>query len=337
MSDLARTVHILMTPGKGLLAADESNLSCAKRFEALNIPCTETTRRNYRELLFTTPHLSQYISGVILFDETIRQKSVHGPTLVDLLQNANIIPGIKVDKGVIDLDNFPDEKITEGLDGLKSRAEEYYKLGARFAKWRAVIKITNNLPTPTAILANTEVLARYSAICQTAGLVPIVEPEVLFEGNHSLERCEHVTTEVLKALFHDLQLHKVDLSGLILKSSFVLAGQNSSQPSSADDIARATLRTFKTAVPHQVNSIVFLSNRQTPIRSTENLQAIANLGPQPWPITFSYSRALQQPALEAWAGETNNTLKAQSIFLQRTHLNSLASLGKYSSEFEPLS
>lgn len=325
-----------MTPGKGLLAADESNASCAKRFEALNIPCTETTRRNYREMLFTTPHIGQYISGVILYDETIRQKSQHGPSLVSILETSSIIPGIKVDKGVIDLENFPDEKITEGLDGLKSRVEEYYQLGARFAKWRAVIKITNNLPTPTAILANTEAFARYSAICQSAGLVPIVEPEVLFEGNHSIERSEQVLTEVLKALFHDLELHRVNLPGLILKSSFVLAGLESSQPSTSDEIAHATLRVFKSTVPHNVGGIVFLSGGQPPIESTKNLQAIAKLGPHPWPITFSYSRALQQQSLEAWAGESQNIIKSQSIFLQRAHLNSLASIGKYQPEFEPV-
>lgn len=332
---LQLTVHTLMTKGKGLFAADESAATCAKRFEALGIPCTETTRRNYREMLFTTPHLSQYISGVILFDETIRQKSHAGPTLISLLQSANILPGIKVDKGLVDLDNFPDEKVTEGLDGLKARVEEYHGLGARFAKWRAVIKITNSLPTSTAILANTELLARYSAICQSAGLVPIVEPEVLFEGNHSLQRCESVTTEVLKALFHDLELHRVDLSGLILKSSFVMAGSESSDLSTAQEIGQATLRTFKTAVPHTIGGIVFLSGGETPERSTANLQAVAAHGPQPWPITFSYSRALQQPSLEAWVGESDNNIKAQTIFLQRAHLNSLASLGKYQPEFEP--
>lgn len=334
MPNLALIAHTLMTSGKGLFAADESAATCAKRFDALNIPCTETTRRNYREMLFSTPHLSQYISGIILYDETIRQQSSAGPSLVQLLHSANIIPGIKVDKGVVDLDNFPDEKITEGLDGLKNRVEEYYKLGARFAKWRAVIKITNSLPTSTAILANTEALARYSAICQSAGLVPIVEPEVLFDGNHSIERAEVVTTEVLKALFHDLDLHQIDLGGLILKSSFVIAGNNSSHPSTPSEVAQATLRAFKAAVPHNVAGIVFLSGGQTPVQSTQNLQAIAELGSQPWPITFSYSRALQQPALEAWAGESQNDLKAQTIFLQRAHLNSLASLGKYLPEFE---
>lgn len=324
-----------MTSGKGLFAADESATTCAKRFDALGIPCTETTRRNYREMLFSTPHLSQYISGVILFDETIRQKSHAGPSLVHILESNNIIPGIKVDKGLVDLANFPDEKVSEGLDGLKARVEEYYQLGARFAKWRAVIKITNSLPTSTAILANTEVLARYSAICQSAGLVPIVEPEVLFEGNHSLERAETVTTEVLKALFHDLELHRVDLSGLILKSSFVMAGSDSSNPSTADEIGQATLRTFKATVPHNVGGIVFLSGGETPEHSTANLQAVASHGPQPWPITFSYSRALQQPSLEAWVGESENIIKAQTIFLQRAQLNSLASLGKYQSGFEP--
>lgn len=334
MPNLSTTVHTLMTPGKGIFAADESAATCAKRFDALNIPCTETTRRNYREMLFTTPHLSQYISGVILFDETIRQRSREGTPLPEILKSNGIIPGIKVDRGLVDLDNFPDEKVTEGLDGLKIRAEEYYHLGARFAKWRAVIKITNGLPTPTAILANTEILARYSAICQSANLVPIVEPEVLFEGNHSIERAEIVLTEVLKALFHDLSLHRVDLSGLILKSSFVLAGQESSQPSTASEIGQATLKVFKSTVPHTVGGIVFLSGGQSPEQSTANLQAVISHGPQPWPITFSYSRALQQPSLEAWMGESQNISKAQNIFLQRAHLNSLASLGKYSPDFE---
>lgn len=331
---LYETARQLLQKPKGILAADESAHTCQQRFETLNIPCTETTRRDYRQMLFTTPEINQFISGVILFDETIRQYSRSGQSLVKVLENQNIIPGIKVDLGLIDLTNFPEEKVTQGLDNLQGRVEEYAKLGARFAKWRALFTISDSLPTPTCILSNTEVLARYAAICQNAGIVPIVEPEVLYDGHHSLIHSEKIITEVLKALFRDLAMHRVDLQGLILKSSMVLPGKQSSFQTIPEEIAHATIRAFKASVPSDVAGIVFLSGGQTSIQATENLQAIAKLKPLPWPITFSFSRALQEPALEAWRGEESNLKIAQALFLHRAKLNSLASIAEYNPNLE---
>lgn len=331
---LRLTAKALMEKGKGILAADESNKSCFKRFEQIGIPCTETSRRDWRQLLFETPNINSYLSGVILFDETTRQKTPDGIPLLHILTKQGIIPGIKVDKGLIDLANLPGETITEGLDGLGERAEEYHTLGARFTKWRSAFKITNSTPSAACILANTESLARYAAICQEKNLVPIVEPEVLYSGHHSLEHCEQVIVQVLKSLFHYLEIHKVDLHSLILKSSFSLPGKDSAYTATPEDIARSTLRAFKASVPDEVAGIVLLSGGQTPQQATANLQALAELGPHPWKITFSYSRALQEPPLKAWRGERDNILIAQNLFLQRAYLNSLASLGQYNTELE---
>jgi fructose-bisphosphate aldolase class I len=331
MNPLSTIAAQLMAEPKGLLAADESNKSANKRFEALNIEVSEENRRLYRQMLFTTPSVAQYISGVILYDETIRQTTDTGTPFTKFLQDQGIIPGIKVDKGLVDFTGFAGETITEGLDGLADRLAEYYKMGARFTKWRAAFAIdeANKLPTMAAIHANLNQMARYASLVQAAGMVPIVEPEVLYDGTHSIKACKDALDTVLRVLFDLLVAYKVDLGGVILKSSMVLAGKENADQASPVDVANATLVVFNARVPKEVAGIVFLSGGQTPDMATANLNAIGKAGKQPWPITFSFSRAVQDPAMKAWNGKAENVTKAQAILAGLLANNSAARNGQY--------
>ena len=331
---LAETAQALVAPGRGILAADESSSTIAKRFAAIGVESTADSRRDYRELLFrATNAMQKYISGVILYDETIRQQAVDGTPLVTLIEKAGSIPGIKVDTGAKPLPGFPGETITEGLDGLAGRLKEYYELGARFAKWRAVIDIADGIPTRAAILANAEALARYAALCQEANIVPIVEPEVLMDGNHSLHRCYEVSEAVLRAVFTALYDLHVFLEGIVLKPNMVVPGLKSGHHANPAEIAAATVRLFKNAVPVAVPGIAFLSGGQSDFDATANLDAIARLG-SPWAVTFSYGRALQAAPQKAWSGKTANVHAAQAAFTHRAHMNSLAALGQWSETLE---
>jgi fructose-bisphosphate aldolase class I len=333
-SDLASTAQQLVAGSKGILAADESFGTIEKRFQKLEIESTPHKRRDYREVLFTTPGIEKFISGVILFDETIRQ-TAHDRTLFPkLLENRGIIPGIKVDMGTRPLPHFPGEEITEGLDGLPERVEEYVKLGARFAKWRAVIHIDEATPTDTAIQSNAEVLARYAAICQQGGLVPIVEPEVLMKGDHHIDVCEAVTYGTLMAVFAALQRHLVVLEEMLLKPNMVTAGDENPNQASVEEVAEATLRVLRRTVPAAVPGIVFLSGGQSPQLATQHLNEMNRLEGSPWKLSFSYGRALQEPAMEAWIGDNQNAAAAQEIFQQRCRLNHAAASGDYSAEME---
>jgi fructose-bisphosphate aldolase class I len=328
LSDIAKQ---LLADPKGLLAADESPKTSTKRFEALNIEPSEENRRLYRQMLFSTPNVAKYISGVILYDETIRQATDTGMPFTKLLQDQGITPGIKVDKGLVDFTGFASETITEGLDGLAERLSEYYKMGARFTKWRAAFSVdeSNKLPTSAAIHANLNLMARYASLVQAAGMVPIVEPEVLYDGSHSLKACQDALSQVLKVLFDLLLAYKVDLSGVILKSSMVLAGKDNPQQATPAEVANATLQVFNQRVPKELAGIVFLSGGQSPEMATANLNAIGKAGRQPWPITFSYSRAVQDPVMSMWAGKAENAAKAQAIFEQLLANNSAARDGKF--------
>ncbi len=328
-TDLYTTVAQLMQPGKGILAADESDATAGKRLEIAHLPNQSGNRQDFRELLFTAPGIEEYLSGVILYDSTIRETTDQGIPFPDILVARGIVPGIKVDMGPKPLPESAGEVITRGLDGLEARCEEYYEIGARFTKWRAVLTIDEGIPTDACLELNATHMAEYALIAQAQGMVPIVEPEVIFAGTHSLEVAEEVTTRALTTLFSVLKKYKVDLKGVILKSSMVLAGDAHKEQSSSDDVASATLRTFKLSVPREVGGIVFLSGGQTPKRATENLNAIAGFGKQPWPITFSYSRAIQEPVLMAWQGKPENVSSAQKMLLFRSRMNSLAQQGKY--------
>jgi fructose-bisphosphate aldolase, class I len=331
---LAQTAQALVAPGRGILAADESSSTIAKRFSAIGVESTADSRRDYRELLFrSTQAMQKYISGVILYDETIRQKAVDGTPLVTLIEKAGSLPGIKVDAGAKPLPGFPHETITEGLDGLAGRLKEYYELGARFAKWRAVIDIADGIPTRGAILANAEALARYAALCQEANIVPIVEPEVLMDGNHSLHRCYEVTETVLRAVFTALYEQRVFLEGIVLKPNMVVPGMKSGHRASPEEVAAATIRLFKNSVPVAVPGIAFLSGGQSDFDATANLDAIVRAAP-PWPMTFSYGRALQAAPQKAWSGKPANVGEAQAAFTHRAHMNSLAALGQWSESLE---
>ena len=299
----------------------------AKRFAEINLESTEENRRAYRELLFTTPNLNAFISGIILYDETIKQSSKTGKLFPDLLHELGITPGIKVDKGLIALAGTDNENITEGLDGLAERLLDYKKRGAQFAKWRAAFTITDQNPSPFAISANAEVLARYAAICQSVGIVPIVEPEVLMDGDHSIERCQAVTLQVLESVFSALSKNHVVLECMILKPNMVLPGKNHPTASVAE-VADATVTVLREIVPAAVPSINFLSGGQSPTAATEHLNAINKPGPQPWPLSFSFARALQEPCLHAWKGKQENVEAAQKILYDRAELNSKACLGK---------
>jgi fructose-bisphosphate aldolase class I len=319
----------LLAPGKGILAADESDATAAKRLDMVHLENTPENRRAWREAMLGADGLEQYISGVIFYDSTLRDETSEGIPFGDLLTARGIVPGIKVDLGVKDLHGFKGEVVTQGLDNLDARFEEYYDRGARFAKWRSVITIDEDeLPTDASLRMNAMSLARYAQLAQAAGIVPIVEPEVIFEGDHSLQKAEQVTTRTLQILFQTLMEYKVDLSGLILKSSMVLAGSKHPEVSTPEQVAQATLRTFHMSVPHEVAGIVFLSGGQTPKRSTDNLNAIAKMGPQPWPITYSFSRAIEEPMLLAWGGKSENIAKSQEVLLETCKQNSLAAQGK---------
>jgi fructose-bisphosphate aldolase class I len=324
----------MVAKGRGILAADESSGTIKKRFDSIKLDSTEEARRSYREMLFTAPGIAEYISGVILYDETLRQKTRDGVPFAELLAKQNIVPGIKVDTGAKPLAGFPGETITEGLDGLRERLAEYHKLGARFAKWRAVIDIGAGIPTSFAIDANAHALARYAALCQEANIAPIVEPEVLMDGDHSLERCEEVTDRVLESVFDQLFEHRIHLEGMVLKPNMVISGKKCAQRASAADVAAATVRCLKRHVPSSVPGIAFLSGGQTEREATEHLSLMNQVGGLPWALTFSYGRALQDSALKTWAGKADAFAAGQKAFLKRAKLNGLAQLGKYAASLE---
>lgn len=324
----------LVAPGKGILAADESTGTITKRFAKIQVPSTPETHRVYRNLLFTTAGVEAFISGVILFDETIRQASDDGTPFPQLLANKGIIPGIKMDTGAKNLAGFPGEKVTEGLDGLRERLVEYRGLGAQFAKWRAVITIGPGIPTATCINANAHALARYAALCQEAGLVPIVEPEVLMDGDHTIERCAEVTADMLQAVYAALHEHRVWLEGTLLKPNMVLSGKGCPQQAGVQEVATATVRYLRATVPAAVPGIVFLSGGQTPVAATEHLNAMNKMGPHPWELSFSYGRALQEPPLTTWRGNAASVPAAQKAFYHRAKLNGAARYGQYTHEME---
>lgn len=336
LPELTFTAKALVVTGKGILAADESEGTIKKRLNSIGVTSTEDTRRAYRELLFTTLKMEEAISGVILFDETIHQEShKEGRPFPQLLQKKGILPGIKVDKGKVDLPGFAGEKVTEGLDGLGDRLIYYRELGAKFAKWRAVFTIGDHLPTRTCIQVNAHALARYAALCQANGLVPIVEPEVLMDGDHDIERCEVVTGAVLQAVFAELLAQGVAYEGMLLKPNMVLPGKDSGQSVTPEEVARATLRCFRRTVPAAVPGIVFLSGGQSPEEATERLNALNAIEEQqPWELSFSYGRALQQPVLQAWQGKPENVAEAQGLFYHRAKCNSAARSGSYSPKME---
>lgn len=337
LETLVETVKKLTAENKGLLAMDESNPTCNKRFATLGIPQTPEKRREYRELLVTTPQLNQYISGAILFDETVRQKTSDGKSFIKSLEAVGILPGIKVDAGTTDLANFPAEKTTEGLDGLRGRLKEYAAMGLRFAKWRAVIIIGKGIPTDTCINVNMNALAQYAALCQEAGLVPMVEPEVLMDGTHSLEQCYETTTRALHSLFVHLYHQRVSLEGMLLKPNMVLPGLAASDQSSVTEIARATVKCFLNNVPAAVGGIAFLSGGQRGDLASQRLNEMNKqfANQVPWPITFSFSRALQYPAIEIWKGKVENKEYAQQALLTRAKCNSAARSGSYTAGMEP--
>jgi fructose-bisphosphate aldolase class I len=331
---LETTAQRLVAEGKGILAADESTPTIKKRFDAIQVESTEENRRNYRQMLFTTDNFEQYISGVILFDETIRQSTNDGVKFAKLLSDKGVIPGIKVDKGAKPLAGYKDEKITEGLDGLRDRLAEYRELGAGFAKWRAVIRIGDTIPTQFALDANAHALARYAALCQEADIVPIVEPEVLMDGPHDIQRCQNVTAATLKSVFSALFDHCVLLEGILLKPNMVLSGTECPTQASVEEVAERTIRCFRQTVPAAVPGIVFLSGGQSSELATEHLNAMNALGNQPWQLSFSYGRALQQHALKVWAGKSENVPAAQKMFHHRARLNGAARYGRYQTAME---
>jgi fructose-bisphosphate aldolase, class I len=334
IAQLSATAKALVAPGKGLLAADESGGTIKKRFDSIGVESTETNRRDYREMLFRTPGASDHISGVILFDETIRQDAADSTPLVKVLQDDGVTPGIKVDLGAKPLAGAEGETVTEGLDGLRERLAEYYGLGARFAKWRATYTITDTLPSAYCISANAHALARYAALCQEANIVPIVEPEVLMDGTHTIERSFEVTTAVLDALYEELFAQRVRLDGTLLKPNMVLSGYGCAQQASVADVAEATVRCFRATVPAAVPGIVFLSGGQSDELATAHLDAMNKIGPHPWELSFSYGRALQAPVLKAWKGEVANLDAGRAAFLHRAKLNGAARFGTYTPEME---
>jgi fructose-bisphosphate aldolase class I len=336
MSELAKVAQGMVARGKGILAADESSGTIEKRFKSINLESTEENRRAYRDLLFTARGIGDHISGVILYDETIRQKSADGTPFPALLARQGILPGIKVDAGTSDLALCPGEKITEGLDKLARRCQEYVKLGAKFAKWRAVITIGRDMPSTTCIAGNAHALARYAAICQATGLVPIVEPEVLMDGDHTIERCEEVTEWTLNAVYEALYINRVTLEESVLKPSMVIAGKDCARQASVQEVAERTVKVLKRCVPAAVAGIAFLSGGQGDEQATENLNAMNSLskGRLPWPLTFSYGRALQAPPLKAWKGAAANVAQAQSLLAHRARMNGLAATGDYRPDLE---
>jgi len=333
-SELNATARALVAPGKGILAADESSGTIKKRFDSIGLESTEDRRRAYREMLFTTKGAGEFISGVILYDETIRQSASDGRPLVKVLVDEAIIPGIKVDEGAKPLAFAADELVTEGLDGLRERLAEYRGLGARFAKWRAVITIGDAIPSPYCIDVNAHALARYAALCQEADIVPIVEPEVLMDGSHTIERCAQVTADTLHAVFAQLHDQRVAFEGMLLKPNMVLPGKSSPVQASDDEIAEATLACFRATVPAAVPGIVFLSGGQSDEEATARLDAMNRRGPHPWELSFSYGRALQAAAIKAWGGSDDRVAEGQAAFLKRARLNGAARSGRYTPDLE---
>ncbi|MES2564449.1 MAG: class I fructose-bisphosphate aldolase [Pseudomonadota bacterium] len=334
--DLASIAQAMVASGKGILAADESTGTIEKRFNSIKVENIEENRRAYRDMLFTAKDLGKYISGVILFDETLRQKSADSTSFVELLQKNGILPGIKVDAGAKPLPFCPGETVTEGLDNLPKRCAEYVNLGAKFAKWRAVITIGKNIPSRTCIEENAHALARYAAICQEAGLVPIVEPEVLMDGDHTIDRCEEITEWTLNSVYEAMYLNKVSLEGSVLKPSMVISGSTCAQQAGVEEVAERTIRTLKRTVPSAVAGIVFLSGGQSDELATAHLNAMNRRFKDalPWPVSFSYGRALQAASLKAWKGNTANVAAAQAALIHRSRMNGLASTGAYSETAE---
>ena len=333
LAELNRVANVMVAPGKGVLAADESAATVKKRFDVIGVECTEENRRDYRELLFRSKGMTN-ISGVILFDETIRQNAKDGTPLVKVIEQAGSLPGIKVDKGVKPLPSSPGEVVTEGLDGLRERLVEYRNLGAKFCKWRAVIEIGQGIPSYNCFHANTHALARYAALCQDENLVPIVEPEVLMDGEHDIDRCYEVTQLALKMLYQELYLARVMLEGTVLKPNMVVPGKKSAKQASVDEVAEKTLRMLKQCVPAAVPGIAFLSGGQSDLDATARLNAMNRMGGVPWKLTFSYSRALQAAPQKAWSGKPDNVSAAQAAFTHRAAMNGLASKGKWSPDLE---
>ena len=335
IDELKSVAQAIVAKQKGVLAADESSPTIKKRFDSIKLESTEENRRRYRELLFTTEGIERYIGGVILFDETLRQSSRDGTPFAKLLSSRGIVPGIKVDKGAKALALYPGDKVAEGLDGLRERLAEYQQLGAKFAKWRAVIEINErDIPTAYGIRANAHGLARYAALCQEAGIVPIVEPEVLMDGSHDIERCEAVTSQVLEEVFSELDAHRVVFEGMLLKPNMVIAGMKCAHQAGVQQVAEATIRCLTRYVPAAVPGIVFLSGGQSAEDATDHLNAMNAMGPHPWQVSFSYGRALQAPVLAAWKGQEGNVPAAQTALLIRCQLNGLARDGKYARAME---
>ncbi len=336
LADIARA---LVAAEKGLLAMDESNPTCNKRFAQFGIPQTPEARRDYRELIVTTPGLGKYISGAILYDETIRQRTNDGGSFIDKLTEAGIIPGIKVDMGITDLAGFPGEKVTEGLDGLRARLNECALMGLRFAKWRAVISIGNGMPTDACIATNMQALAQYASLCQEAGIMPIVEPEVLMEGDHTIEQCAEVAEKVLHVLFEQLYKQRIDLGGMLLKPNMVMAGKDCPEQNTITEVAEATVKCLMKCVPVEVPGIAFLSGGQSSELATYHLNEMNRLykSSMPWALTFSFSRAIQMPALEIWKGKEENKVLAQQELLYRAKCNSEARWGGYDFAVVPVS
>jgi len=336
MTELKNIAKQMVELGKGILAADESTGTIGKRFNAINLENTETNRQVYRQLLFTTPNIGKYISGVIMYDETIRQKTDTKESFVSVLEKAGVLPGIKVDQSTAPDENSPNEKITKGLEGLPERLKEYDSMGAKFAKWRAVINISEelNLPTDENLRQNSKDLAQYAKYCQEAGIVPIVEPEVLMDGNHSMKKCEEVTEKTLRFLFENLNKAGVEIEGIILKPNMIVPGKDSGQKASSEEIAKTAIDLFKKILPENLPGVVFLSGGQSEVEATENLNAMNRLEDLPWTLSFSYGRALQESVIKTWNGRKENVSEAQKAFIHRAKMNSLATLGKYSSELE---
>jgi fructose-bisphosphate aldolase class I len=333
-NELQTTRDALVRPGTGILAADESGPTIAKRLRAIGVESTEENRRVYRELILSAPGLGEFVSGVILYEETLAQRAADGTTLPQLAARQGIVPGIKVDAGKIPLALAPGDEITQGLDGLAKRLDGYKEQGARFAKWRAVYNVSDTLPSRLAVEANAQALARYAAICQEQGVVPIVEPEVLIDGDHSLARCAEVTEAVLHEVFHALRRHRVALELMLLKASMVIPGEDHERQATPAEVAAETIRVLRRSVPAAVPSINFLSGGQTPVEATANLDAINRSGAQPWLLSFSYGRALQEPALQAWKGLATNARRCQEALTQRARLNGAACRGTYSATME---
>jgi fructose-bisphosphate aldolase, class I len=335
LAELNKVAQTMVAPGRGILAADESTGTIGKRFDAIGVPSTADNRRDYREMMFRTSEaMSKYISGVILYDETIRQNAKDGTPLVKLIEKAGSLPGIKVDKGTKPLPNCPGEVVTEGLDGLRERLVEYRGLGAKFAKWRAVIDIGNGIPSYECINANAHALARYAALCQDEGIVPIVEPEVLMDGDHDIDRCYKITEWTLKTVFEQLYYARVALEGMVLKPNMAIAGKKSQKRAGVEEVAEKTVRLLKSCVPAAVPGIAFLSGGQSDEDATAHLDAMNRLGPLPWRLSFSYGRALQHAPQTIWSGKPENVAAAQRAFNHRAMMNGLASLGQWKADLE---